>query len=374
MIHNHRSATAQKDAMFDWTQYTGNLNWIPERTIFLCAHGSHAYGTSLPTSDHDYRGVVVAPREFYLGGLHRFEQAVCSAPDLTIFDLKKFIGLASQCNPNVIEILFVDDSDRLQVTKHGERLLSIRDMFLTRRVKHTFSGYAASQLKRIDCHYRWLKSPPSAPPTRAEFGLPERSLMPRDQLEAAEAAVRQKLDSWSVDFLDQIQRDLREAILQKMSSHLAELEVANNGELWQGAARTLGFSDNFIHLLDMERRYTSKRREWENYQHWKVTRNQARAELEAQHGFDTKHAMHLVRLMRMCREILETGKVIVKRPDADELLAIRRGAWSYDQLRDWAASEDVKLEELAKTSKLPKAPDVETIDRVCVEIISESIL
>jgi len=359
--------------MFDWNQYTGNLKWIPARTIFLCTHGSHAYGTSLPTSDHDYRGVAIAPREYYLGGLHRFDQAVCNNPDLTIFDLKKFIGLASQCNPNVIEILFVNDSDRLQVSKPGERLLETRNLFLTRRVKHTFSGYAASQLKRIDCHYRWLKNPPSAPPTRSEFGLPEHSLVPHDQLEAAESALRQKLDSWSVDFLDQVPRDLREAILQKMSAHLAELELASDSTLWQGAARTLGFSDNFIYLLDMERRYTSKRREWSNYQTWKASRNQARAELEAQHGFDTKHAMHLVRLIRMCGEILRTGKVIVKRPDADELLAIRGGAWSYEQLREWATNEDAKLEELAKTSALPTAPDIEAIDRVCVELVSEAI-
>jgi len=45
--------------------------------------------------------------------------------------------------------------------------------------------------------------------------------------------------------------------------------------------------------------------------------------LEAKFGFDTKHAMHLIRLLRMAREILETGVVHVKRPDAEELSAIR---------------------------------------------------
>jgi uncharacterized protein len=359
--------------MFDWSQYNGNLKWLPERTIFLCNHGSHAYGTSLPTSDHDYRGVAIAPREYYLGGLHRFEQAACNHPDLTIFCLRKFVGLASQCNPNVIEILFVDDSDRLQISKAGERLLEIRESFLTKRVKHTFSGYAASQLKRIEHHYRWLKNPPIAPPTRAEFGLPESTIVPGDQLAAAESAVSQKLDSWSCDFLDTLPRDMREGILQKMSNHLAELEVAGNSEAWVGAARTLGFSDNFIHLLDMERRYTSKRREWTQYQEWKVNRNETRAAMEAKFGFDTKHAMHLVRLMRMCREILETGMVIVKRPDAEELLSIRHGAWSYERLVEWARTEDTALEEVAKSSKLPKSPDVERIDAVCVELISDAI-
>lgn len=359
--------------MFDWKLYNGNLAWLPERTIFLGRHGSHAYGTSLPTSDEDFRGVAIAPREYYLGGLQRFEQAVCNAPDLTVFELRKFISLAAQANPNVIEILFIDDTDRLQVSPAGERLLAARELFISRRVKHTFSGYAHSQLARIKGHYRWLKNPPSAPPTRAEFNLPERTLIPQDQLEAAEAGIRQKLDSWSADFLDLLDRDVREAVLQKMSEHLAELQVATDTELWKGAARTIGYGENFIQLLDMERRYSGKKREWENFQTWKKTRNPARAELEAKHGFDTKHAMHLVRLIRMCREILETGKVIVRRPDAEELLSIRAGAWSYDQLVEWAGRENADLEELAKVSPLPKAPDVERIDRLCVELIGEAI-
>src|SRR5690606_8291429 len=144
-------------------------------------------------------------------------------------------------------------SDRLQVSPLGERLLEHRDLFLSRRIKHTFSGYAHSQMKRMALHYRMHTNPPSAPPTRAEYGLPERTVIPADQLAAAESAIRQKLDGWSVDSLDSIDRDLREAILQKMASHLAELSVASNEELRKGAARSLGFDDNFIHLLDLER-------------------------------------------------------------------------------------------------------------------------
>lgn len=359
--------------MFDWTCYRGNLTWLSERTIYLTRHGSHAYGTNIPGSDEDFRGVAIAPREFYLGGLHKFEQAVCNEPDLTIFELKKFVSLASQANPNAIEILFVDDSDRLVVSAAGERLFAARDLFLSRRVKHTFSGYARAQLKRIDAHYRWLTKPPKAQPTRAEFRLPERTLIPQDQLAAAEAGIRQKLDSWSVDFLDDLPRDLREGILQKMTEHLAELQVCSDDTLWQGAARAIGYDDNFIHLLDLEKRYAARKREWDNYQEWKKSRNPARAELEAKSGFDTKHGAHLVRLMRMCREILVTGRVNVRRPDAEELVSIRNGAWSYDKLREWADTEDAALEELAKASPLPKSPDIEAIDRVCVELVGEAI-
>ena len=82
--------------------------------------------------------------------------------------------------------------------------------------------------------------------------------------------------------------------------------------------------------------------------------------------------MHLVRLLRMCREILTEGKVIVKRPDAEDLLSIRAGAWSYEKLVSWAEGEDRALDELAKTSALPKAPDRVAIDRLCQEMVEAS--
>jgi hypothetical protein len=52
---------------YDWTTYKGNLKWLPARTIYLTRHGSHAYGTSLPTSDLDIRGIAIAPIHYYLG-------------------------------------------------------------------------------------------------------------------------------------------------------------------------------------------------------------------------------------------------------------------------------------------------------------------
>ena len=139
------------------------------------------------------------------------------------------------------------------------------------------------------------------------------------------------------------------------------------------AARALGYSTNFIELLDIERRYTSKMREWNQYQEWLRTRNAARAELEAANGYDTKHGMHLVRLMRMCREILETGRVLVRRPDAEELLEIRAGAWTYERLIEWAEVQDRELTELGKLSKLPKSPDRVALDALCVEMVSEHL-
>lgn len=362
---------------FDWSQYRGNLEWLPARTIYMTRHGSHAYGTSLPTSDLDLRGVAIAPARYQLGYLDTFEQAVSSDPDLTVFSLQKFFKLASDCNPNVLEILYTDESDHLLRTTAGDRLLAVRDAFLSQKVKHTFSGYAAAQLKRIKLHRRWLMSGITHQPTRAEFGLPERTVIPADQLAAAEAGIRKKLDEWEWHELEGVDVATRIAIKDEFSRRLTEItgwQWDEAGEKTRtSAARALGYDDNFIRLLDIERQYTGKLREWQQYTEWKRTRNEKRAELEAKFGYDTKHGMHLVRLLRMCREILETGRVVVRRPDAEELLAIRAGAMPYDALVEWAEREDAALTEVAKSSKLPKSPDRKRLDALCVEMTAEAM-
>lgn len=362
--------------MFDWKIYHGSLKWLPKRTIYLSRHGSHAYGTNLPTSDEDVRGVLIAPKALYLGVPRKqgetFEQAEQKNPDLVVFDIRKFFKLAADCNPNALEILFTDPSDHLHVTPLGEKLLANREMFLSRKAKNTFSGYALGQLKKIKLHYGWHQKGGMLPPKRADFDLPERTLIPQDQLAAAQAAIQKKLDSWSIDFLDHIDRDLRIAITEKISEYIAEIELATGNEIWKGAARAIGFDENFIALLDRERRYRAAQAEYEHFLDWQKNRNKDRAALEALYGYDTKHAMHLVRLLRVCRELLMTGKLNVKRPDREELLAIRRGEWTYEQIIEWAHKEDAALVELVKTSPLPVSPDWGAMDQLCSELIEES--
>lgn len=346
-------------------------SWLESHTLYLTRHGSRAYGTHLPTSDHDVRGIAVPPKEYFYGFLHRFEQAEQKGePDVVIFDLRKFMSLAADCNPNVLEVLFVDPSSQIYVHPGIEPLLAARDLFLSKKVRHTFSGYAMSQLKRIETHRRWLLDPPTAPPVRQDFGLPERTVLPKDQLAAAESLMRKKVDAWQLD-LEPLDEASKIQLRDKLAESLAEMSLASEDAQVLCAGRRLGYDDNFLDLLDRERRYTAAQRQWESYSTWQKTRNPARAALEAKHGYDSKHGMHLVRLMRMCREILETGKVHVLRPDAEELREIRAGAWSYDQIMEWARRQDAELDACYKASKLPHGPDREKLDRICISVAQD---
>jgi predicted nucleotidyltransferase len=387
-----------------------NLPWLKERTIFLTRHGSHAYGTSTPTSDEDFKGVAIPTVKYFMGYLERFEQAEFRhqqhGVDMVIYDIRKFFKLAADCNPSIIEVLYTDPNDHIFLTEVGKKLLAGRDQFLSRKAKHTFSGYAVSQLKKIQNHYRWLRNPPEGAPTREEFGLPQRTVIPADQLMAAQSMIRKQIEHWNVpiDELDDAARiavqerfvealalietgyraqvmaaleiEIEKDLLEEMSGlrHARDLIAGLGGANLERIAGTLlGFSDNFLELLDRERAYKGRQEEWRAYQTWLATRNPARSELERKYGYDTKHGMHLVRLVRMGREILEGKGVLVKRPDAQELLEIRGGSWTYESLLDWSEKALQELDALYETSVLPKAPDRVRLDGLCLDLVQELI-
>jgi uncharacterized protein len=296
--------------------------------IYETVHGSHAYGLARAGSDVDLKGVVVGPLSWYLGWRPAPEQLTLT-PDHVRYELRRFFRLAAEANPSVLEVLWVDPSLHRVMTPVGERLVAARDRFLSQRVAERFGRYAQSQLRRIRTHRAWLLSPPSVAPIRGRFGLPEHTVIPADQLAAAETLL------------------------------VAGNEVAAD------------VSPNFIELLNREKRYKAAQSQWQQYQAWLTNRNRARSELEIRFGYDTKHAMHLVRIQRMALEILETGTVTVHRPDGEELLAIRDGAWTFDVLE---AATDVlasRIEAAATSTPLPSEPDTDTLDRLCVELVAE---
>lgn len=94
-----------------------------------------------------------------------------------------------------------------------------------------------------------------------------------------------------------------------------------------------------------------------------------RKELRQRYGYDTANAAHMIRLLRMGIEFLDTGALVVERPDADELLAIKRGAWTMDAVEREANRLFAGLESAAERSQLPEEPNGDLIESVCVAVI-----
>lgn len=369
---------------------------IRAHTHLLVVAGSRAYGLHTADSDVDVLGCAVPPVRYLYGFAEAFEQ--CNEPDRiavftevlqreeraatersklegTVYDLRKLARLAADCNPNILDVLFCRDAEVRVCTPIGAALRDARDRFLSVRARHSYAGYATAQLKRIQGHRAWLLEPPERAPTRAEYDLPEHTLLPKDQLAAAAAAVRKQLDRWEIDY-GALPPSQVVALQERIASVLAQQQLGATAR-WEAAARTVGLDDNLIAVMDRERRYTAAKHHWRQFQRWRRQRNPKRAALEAAHGYDTKHGAHLIRLLRMGVEILRTGRVRVWRgdTDAEELLAIRRGAWPYERLLEEAQAALAELDALDASGgcAVPKKPDRAALDALVVELVARAV-
>jgi predicted nucleotidyltransferase len=148
--------------------------WLKSHLVVLTRAGSHLYGTNLPESDDDFRGVTMVPSDYLTGFAYGFEQFETSEPvDLCVYEFRKFFRLATQGNPNVLELLFVEPKDTIVSSPTWETLRTHRDEFLSEALLPRFFGYAQGQLKKMVHRKEWILNPPSHKPTHEEFGLPE---------------------------------------------------------------------------------------------------------------------------------------------------------------------------------------------------------
>lgn len=373
-----------------------------QNLIFLALGGSQAYGLATEKSDLDLKGIAIPPKPVLFGAYQDFEQAEndptlieflndedraivarCGKkPESAVYSLRKFFRLAADCNPNIIECLWVDERDiRLKRAPFAEALLKNRGLFLSKKAKFTFSGYAFSQIKRINTHRKWLLDPPRRRPERADYGLAEISA---PQFDEAEALIRGEVERWAFHDLNlspEIQYEIRGKIREQLAWTLAALRLGHDAErlvdddsVRAAAMAKVGFDDNLMDVIRREHQYRRELAHFKQYETWKRERNAERAALEAKFGYDTKHGAHVVRLTRMAREILERGEVHVRRPDREELLAIRRGEWSYERLVEYANEMEAQLGEIYKTSPLAQAPDRLRLDLLCAELTERFIL
>lgn len=373
-----------------------NLEWLKSNIVYLTLHGSRAYGLATEQSDVDVKGICIPPVDVDNDLFQKFEQVENSPfvedwfshfknpknPKLesTVYSLKKFFVLAANVNPNIIELLWTDESDRYMFDDPMVKLFQNRDLFLSSKAKFTFSGYAFAQAAKIERHRKWIVEGELKQPTRAEFGLPDVSPRGFDEVNKY---VKQKLEEWNLSKfnMDEMERnDLKETIWELVNEVTgASVTWDNWPEVYwlsaqQKLVHDLGLSEEVAKLIQAEYAYKRAVEKYQSWVNWKKNRNKERAVLEEKSGYDTKHASHLVRLMRMGLEILTEGKVIVKRPDREEILAIKKGAWSYDEVMEYAQEMQKKLDQAYKVTKLPKSVDYKKVNALYHEIWSNYIL
>ncbi|MEU3739275.1 nucleotidyltransferase domain-containing protein [Streptomyces sp. NPDC032198] len=76
-----------------------------------------------------------------------------------------------------------------------------------------------------------------------------------------------------------------------------------------------------------------------------------------------KHAMHLLRLLTSCRDLLRTGSLTIDVGDQREpLLAVKRGEVSWQDVESWMNRLAAEADEAATRTPLPAGPDRRRIE------------
>ncbi|MGH3087237.1 MAG: DNA polymerase beta superfamily protein [Rubrobacteraceae bacterium] len=291
---------------------------LPEGSIFLGYRGSHSHGTYIPPSDEagiddvDLMGIFVAPVEHYLGfGREDSYERWEGHYDCVFYEWKKLIKLLLKSNPNVMGMLWLRDEHVLYADESWRYLKENRSVFASKQAYFSFAGYARSQFGKM---------------TRIAKPEPER----RRRLKELEAEIkyRKTVKQGDRPFGNE---SLRQLSIQKMQEEINGLKGQHG---FMGAKRKA---------------------------------------LVEKHGHDVKNSAHLIRLLRMSIEFLETGELQVHRPDADELIAIKRGEWSLERTRREAERLFVKAEEAYENSQLPEKPDRQRAEEICVRVLRDRL-
>lgn len=397
--------------------------------LYLGKAGSHAYGTNTPTSDDDFRGIFVASREFLTTPYyHRGEYSDPKQKDHKSYEIAKFIKLYTDGNPNIVELLWIDESDILHSTPQYELLRKHRYDLLSSKLAFSFTGYALSQLKAMKNQSKWENNPQSVTPPR--------------QIDYVNMVVNFTIDKLFRINLEDYYNHHRlvhyggnvyglynETGYSPFNENTFSLNV--NAEEFEhttpnGERKTPKFIvkfniDEYKRDLDVWTKYW----EWRNLKNKKITlytllehellarssnsvhednlvdecsietvveqddmssfiqtlKSNVLVELVhtckrhfdfKQEGTDLKNGMHLVRLMKMGVEILRDGVVNVKRPDAAELLAIRNGSWSYDELVAFGEEQERVIREVYyPQTKLPKKANIQLATKLLLQIQDE---
>lgn len=103
----------------------------------------------------------------------------------------------------------------------------------------------------------------------------------------------------------------------------------------------------------------------------KGQKNVHRAESEEKFGYDTKYAMHVIRLYGEAKELMETGYITLPRPNAVELIGIREGKYKLTDIRTWGRQLEADALTASDRSPLPASINRELISKIVAYVYRE---
>jgi predicted nucleotidyltransferase len=310
---------------------------LGENIILLTIGGSHAYGTSIETSDLDIRGVAVErPKEII--GLSAFEQFEHKETDTTIYGLRKIINLLLNCNPNTIEILGTKQEHIFKINKYGQMLKDNIDLFLSLKAIGSFGGYATAQLRRLQ------------------------NALARDNYPEVEKEkhILRTIESAMLTMEDRYKKFTKDEI---------KLYISKSAKVDVETEIFLNISLKDYPLRDFKNIYAEMSQIVTDY--GKLNHRNSKKDIPHLN----KHAMHLIRLFLMGIEILDgKGVNTYREKDRQLLMDIREGKYTYEQIFEMVDEYEKKFKYAGDNTALPEKPDYDKVEEIVMDIYRGSIL
>lgn len=299
--------------------------------------GSHLYGLNTENSDEDYIGIFLAPIEYHLG-LQKVEQVDLSikdklesgrnskdAVDKTFYELKRFIKLALDNNPNILEVLFVDEKNIIYINEYGRRLLNIKQEFLSKKVIKTFLGYANSQKRKLITKKANLDTLFKIKDFLERFNLNEGLILPelKEEPEFKELFI----------------------VISKDVYGIGEYNINKNITIKEALKKV-----NEI-----------------------IKNSSNRQELIKEYGYDTKFAYHLVRMLLELYELITTNNLVFPLKDKDMLMNIKLGKVDIDTLFSIISDIEMSINSIidSKENLLKEKPNYDIIEKELISIYKD---
>ncbi|MGV0752201.1 DNA polymerase beta superfamily protein [Empedobacter brevis] len=333
--------------------------------LFECISASKAYNLATKNSDTDIRGVFYLPKnEFY--GFEYQAQISNETHDIVYYEIGQFIELLLKNNPTCLELLATPEEFILYKSPFLDEL-NYKD-FITSDVEKTFVGYALSQIKKAK-------------------GLNKKFLNPIDKtrktvLDFCSIIIENKTisftdwiisNSYKQEFcgLSKIShsKDLFALYYNKNLSYKGIIKDEKNDDI---RLSEIPKNEKLIaYFIFQKDEYSTYCKQYKEYWDWMELRNEERYTTNTEHGknYDSKNMMHTVRLLKVAKELVETGNLNVKRTeDRDELLAIKSGKFSYEEVVLKTKILQQEIEEYSKLKILPSKINQSKIEEFLINL------
>lgn len=316
---------------------------LGKNIMFLTFGGSHAYGTNVEGSDIDIRGCTLNQKDNLIG-LQHFEQVLDNATDTTVYAFNKLISLILNCNPNTIEMLGCRPDHYCYISSMGQELLDNKKMFLSRRAKFSFGGYATAQLRRLENNL-------------ARFTLSD---------ERKNTHIVNSCNSAMLTFNERYRLfdgGSLELFVDKSERENVDYDIFVNADLKHYPLRDYNGVFNELQLIAKEYERLNGRNKKKDSLHL------------------AKHMSHLIRLMNMCCDILENEEIVTYREkDHDLLMSIRNGEFLDDEAGcasvffDMVTEGEKRMEYAYANTSLPDKPNYKQVEEFVMSVNERSIL